>query len=202
MGKNNKPYSDEQVAFILSHYRGVSRKELTDAFNERFGTDKSVLAIKTWCCARGLKNGFDGRFEKGCTTWQKGVTGEALKAHYTEESYKRSREGITNRRIHKIGDTVMRHGIPMIVVSVEKNLPIDKRFMPKRRYVWEQAYGKIPPHHRIIHLDGDAMNCDLDNLYCVPTKFIPLINKNHWLTDSREHTLTAIKWCELWFAIH
>lgn len=53
----------------------------------------------------------------------------------------------------------------------------------------------------VIHLDGNKLNCDIDNLYCIPKKFRALMNKNHWYTDSREHTLTAIKWCELYYAL-
>jgi hypothetical protein len=105
------------------------------------------------------------------------------------------------KRVHKIGDELVHDGVPMILVSVEPNINIWDRCIPKRRYVWEQAYGPIPEKHKIIHLDGDCMNCDLDNLYCIPYKFTAILNKNRWMTDSREHTLTAIKWCELFYAM-
>lgn len=194
-------YTPEQEAFIFEFQALVSRKELTDAFNERFGTNKSVNTIKFWCQRRGLKGMSDGRFKNGHKSWQTGLSGVEYRSHFTDETYSKSVSNIANKRVYKIGDEVLRHGIPHIVISVEPYVPIDKRYMSKRRYVWEQAYGSIPEGHRIINLDGDPMNCELDNLHCLPTKYVPIMNKNHWFTNSREHTLTAIKWCELFYAI-
>jgi hypothetical protein len=73
--------------------------------------------------------------------------------------------------------------------------------MLKRRYVWEQAYGKIPDKHMILNLDGNQLNCELSNLVCIPTKYRPALNKNKWLGKSRDITLTAIKWCDLFYAL-
>lgn len=197
----NTPYTQEQVLFLIENHHGMSRKELTEKFNATFNMSKSVLAIKSWCNNRGLYCGRDGKFKEGHISWQTGLSKDEYKEHFTTESFKRSIVGISNKRIHKVGDTIIRHGIPYVIISVEPNTPIDERIQVKRRYAYEQAYGKIPKGHRIIQLDGNKMNCELDNLYCIPAKYIPFINKNHWLTDSREHTLTAIKWCELYYAI-
>lgn len=200
MGRYNT-YTYAQEQFLIRHSKGVSRKILTDMFNAEFGTNKSVLAIKSWCNNRCLYNGNDGRFKNGNVSWQTGLSGDEYKKHFSDESFQRSIAGIKPKRIHNIGDTVYKSGEIWVIVNLEPNAPFEKRAMLKRRYVYEQAYGKIPPSHRIIQLDGDKMNFKLDNLYCIPSKFIPTINKNHWLTDSREHTLAAIKWCELFYAM-
>lgn len=199
MGTYNT-YTEEQTEFLTTHASGISRRELTDLFNARFGTNKTVLAIKTWCNNRGLSSGNDGRFTEGHTSWQTGMSGEEYMSHFTEDSFKKSIAGLMIRK-HDIGDTILKSGELWVVVSVEDNVPLTDRIVIKRRYVYEQAYGKIPKGYRVIHLDGNRLNCELDNLYCIPSKYIPLINKNHWLTDSREHTLTAIKWCELYYAL-
>ncbi len=34
-------------------------------------------------------------------------------------------------------------------------------------YIYEQAYGKLPPGHVIYHKDGDRYNDDLDNLEAI-----------------------------------
>lgn len=196
-----KVYTKEQEQFLIRQSKGVSRKMLTDMFNAKFGTNKSVLAIKSWCNSRGFYNGNDGRFKNGNVSWQTGLSADEYKKHFTEESFKRSIEKIKPKRLHHVGDTILRHGELWVVINEDDNVCTDKRLVSKRRYVYEQAYGKIPPKHRIIHLDGNKLNCSIDNLYCIPSKFIPIINKNHWLTDSREHTLTAIKWCELFFKL-
>ena len=37
-------------------------------------------------------------------------------------------------------------------------------WMPKGRWVWEQADGPIPAGHVVAYVDGDPSNCNLDNL--------------------------------------
>lgn len=197
MGTYNA-YTAEQQDFLRDNCKRMSRGELTDSFNAQFGTNKTAMAIKAYCNKHGWYSGDDGRFKVGCRSWQTGITGDDFKSHYTDESFaKMTNKLIESNKKWRIGDEVIRHGVPMIIISEDYTIRYDKRMIFKRRYVWEHAHGKIPPGHRIIHLDGDVMNCNLDNLYCVPDKFIPTLNKNHWLTDDRDHTLTAVMLCEL-----
>lgn len=195
-------YTAEQQEFLRDNSFGMSRQQLADSFNARYGTSKSVRAIKSYCNNRGWKSGHDSRFKTGHRSWQTGLSSEEFKSHYSDESFFRMLKPMAavNKKWH-VGDEVIAHGVPMIVTSEEFAVDFYSRLTPKRRYVWEQAHGTIPPGHRIIHLDGDRMNCDIENLYCIPDKFVPILNKNHWLTNEREHTLTAIKWCELFYAL-
>ena len=75
-------------------------------------------------------------------------------------------------------------------------------WMEKQRYIWEQVHGPIPKGHVVVFLDGNNRNFDIDNLYCMDRKWMPFMVKNKWFTTDREHTLTAIKWCELHYALH
>ena len=200
MGKHDV-YTEEQSIFLQNNAFGLTRPELTDRFNAKFGTNKGIGAIKGWCNRRQFVSGFDGQFNESSPCWQKGLKGNEFKSHYSESSFTKAISGISDRRKHKIGDEVIRSGRPYVITSVERNKDLDSRIVSKRRYVYEKLFGKIPKGHRIINLDGDAFNCEPSNLYCVPIKFIPVLNKNGWLTHSREHTLTAIKWCELYNAI-
>lgn len=191
-------YLPEQEQFLKENAALMSRKELTEKFNREFNTNRSVNAIKSFCNARGYNSSSTGRFEKGNISWQTGLRGTEFKSHYTEESFARGIEGMRQaRKTRKIGDEVLHNGIPYIVVSLEYGVPFKSRIYPKRRYVWEKAYGDIPSDHCIVHLDGDQSNCNLSNLYCMPTRFRPLLGKNHWWFGDAEMTLTAIKWCEL-----
>lgn len=40
-------------------------------------------------------------------------------------------------------------------------------WVQKSRVIWEQKNGKIPKGYKIIHLDGNALNDDIDNLACI-----------------------------------
>ena len=194
-------YTDKQEEFLREQCQGRTRKELTDLFNQEFRTNKTVLAIKSWCNNRGLHNGNTGRFAKGHISWQTGLSKNEYKKHFTKESFKRLINGLMDKRIHKVGDTITRHGKPYIITSTEPNVPFDERIIIKRRFVYEQSYGEIPEGHKIIQLDRDQMNCELDNLRCVPDKYIPVLNKNRWLAGNKDITLAAIKWCKLFNAL-
>lgn len=195
-------YSIEQERFLKENASLMSRKQLTELFNERFGTDKSVRAIKSYCNSRGYNSSSDGRFQEGHASWQTGICGEEFKAHYTEQSFTRLLDPMKQaNKTHKIGDEIIIDGEPWVVTSLEYGVPFCERRQPKRRVVWEKLFGEIPQDHCIVCLDGDPMNCDPSNLYCMPIRFRPILAKNKWWFGNAELTLAAIKWCELYYAL-
>lgn len=201
MGTYNT-YSAAQEAFLKENAPLMSRAELAELFNQKFGTCRSVAGIKAFCNRMGYHSGSDGKFKKGCVTWQAGLRGEEFKAHYTRESFQRGIEGMRQaNKTKKIGDEIIIDGVPWIVTSLAYGVPFCERRQPKRRVVWEQHYGEIPKDYCIIVLDGDPMNCDIENLYCMQTRFRPILAKNKWWFGNAELTLTAIRWCELLYAI-
>jgi hypothetical protein len=175
---------------------------LTEQFNRKFGTNRTVSGIKAFCNARGYNSSSNGRFEKGHISWQTGLRGGEFKSHYTEESFQRMLErAVQGNRTKKIGDEIIIDGVPWVVTSLAPGVPFHNRRQPKRRVVWEQIHGEIPSDHCVVCLDGNQMNCDPSNLYCMSTKFRPILGKNHWWFGNAEMTLAAIKWCELHCAI-
>lgn len=195
-------YTVGQNEFLKANAPLVSRKELTARFNATFGTDRSVSGIKAYCNRNGWNSSEDGRYKKGNISWQTGLHGDAYKAHFTEESLRRGLEKISEmKKTKKIGDEVIIKGVPWIVTSLDYGTPYCDRRIPKRRYVWEQVHGKIPKDHCVICLDGNPMNCDPSNLYCMPIRYRTILAKNNWWFKSPELILTAIKWCELFCTI-
>ena len=64
----------------------------------------------------------------------------------------------------------------------KKNAVYIKTAMPnvwkqKKRVVWENAHGEIPAGKVLLHLDGNAQNCNIDNLR--------LVTKREWLLLAR-----------------
>ena len=98
-------YSVEQEEFLKVNAPLMSRKELTLRFNAKFGTDKSVRAIKSYCVARHYNASSDGRFRDGNVSWQTGLCKEDFKSHYTEESFGRMTKKILDMQIkYNLGD--------------------------------------------------------------------------------------------------
>ena len=196
-------YSMEQEEFLKVNAPLMSRRELTERFNKKFNVNKSVLAIKSYCNNRNYNSSSDGRFQDGNVSWQTGLKGEEYKAHFTEKTFQQSIKNMLEaNKTKKVGDEIIIDGVPWIVTSLEYGTPYWDRRTPKRRVVWEQLHGEIPKDHCIINLDGNPMNCEPSNLYCMPIRFRPLLAKNKWWFGNAELTLTAIKWCELYYALY
>lgn len=77
-----------------------------------------------------------------------------------------------------------------------------ENWKPKHVYLYEQAYGPLPSDKIVVFLDNNNRNFELSNLYAIDRKIGAVMAKNRWFTDSRDNTLTAIKWCELYYSLH
>lgn len=203
MGAHHQ-YSEEQLVFLKDNYKHMLRRELADAFNEKFGTHYALSTIKALCVRNGWLADTDGRFTSETSPrWQKGLSKEEFKSHYSDESLKRmTTPMIEGNRVLHVGDTFMRHGIPYILLDDSTvNKPIELRGMAKARYIWEQAYGKIENNDLIIHLDNDVMNCDLENLARIPQAWRANFIHNGWWHAPADIKRAAIEWCKLQDAI-
>ena len=69
------------------------------------------------------------------------------------------------------------------------------------RYVWELENGPVPAGHKIIFLDGDRKNCDIENLMCISDGVMSIANKWFGLGTDPEINKTIIKAAELKSAI-
>lgn len=175
-------YTPEEIEWLKENQDNMTRQELSDAFNERFGANTTRSAIKHVVCDRhGLKRSVN--------------EGQCRKSG-------RRKKGLPIGSEHEYGGYiwVKYNNIEFNGPSTEEQFKLN--WMEKQRYVWEQVHGLIPEGHVIVFLDSNKRNFDIDNLYCMDRKWMPFMVKNKWFTTDREHTLTAIKWCELHYALH
>ncbi len=57
-------------------------------------------------------------------------------------------------------------------------------YRPKAEIIYEEHHGKIPPKHKIIFLDGNIHNLDINNLYCVPSNYMLLLRHYYGYTTN------------------
>lgn len=74
-------------------------------------------------------------------------------------------------------------------------------WLPLQKKVWEDHFGKVSEDKMIVFLDGNIQNIDISNLYCIDRKISAVMASNRWYSKNAEFTLTAIKWCELYYAL-
>ena len=197
-------FTAEQKDFMRQYAPVMSRKELTEFFNTFFGTAVCLNTIKSWCARHKLPspNG-NGRFTSETSPrWQKGLSADEFKAHYSEESLSKMLSPMLEiNKKHKVGDEIIRHGVPYIIINDEYGHGIDHRIKLKSHYIWEQHHGEVPADHMMIHLDSNPLNCDISNLRCIPIKYRAFLRHNDWWNAPAEVKETALKWCELYYTL-
>ncbi len=170
-------FTKEVVEFVYSLPTDMTYNDMARAVHERFGTKTSRSKLSDLCSKR-LKHGRTGN------------AGQFEKGHISQN-------------VRKVGDESNLNGY--ISIKIADN-PIDgthtyaKRkanWMPKHRYIYEQHHGPIPKGWIVIFLDNNSRNFDPENLYAIPRSVHARMCQNNWYTESREHTLTAIRYCEL-----
>ena len=62
----------------------------------------------------------------------------------------------------------------------------------KHRYIYEQYHGKIPEKHKVIFLDGNNRNFDIDNLKLVSSAEELIMNNNKLRYNNKELTESGI----------
>lgn len=65
------------------------------------------------------------------------------------------------------------------------------------RCVWEKEHGAIPTGYALVALDGDTSNIRLENLEIVPWGYLGKLQRNGFFSRNPEITKTGIIWCDL-----
>lgn len=172
-------YTEEMDKWLIDNIDRYSRKELVKEFNEKFGQNRTEECLKVHC-NRELNIYF----------------------RTNEERYTETRSKVQQM---PIGTEVIRNGYVWVKVSDDVHKADEKagyvNWKPKHLLVWENHHGKLPEGKMVIFLNQNKEDCSIENLYAVDKRINAVMVKNKWYTFSREHTMTAIKWCELHFVL-
>lgn len=109
------------------------------------------------------------------------------KSIYSIRRYKKKLGLKKTYRRYKIGDeVVLKNG------SVKIKVAHPRTWMYKHRYIYEQAFGKIPKNHLVIFLDGNKQNFSLDNLALIDEQTASILKFKGLMADTKELTETGI----------
>lgn len=182
-------YTDEMREFIRDNYVGISNKELTDMFNERFGTDMSVTCMSSYKKRHKFNSGLDGRFKKGQQSFNKGKKQtEYMSADAIERTRKtRFKKGNVPINHRQIGSTrITKDGYVEIKVA-EPN-----KWTLRSRYVWKQEHGEIPKGYALIHKNGISTDDSIDNLMMISRNELLRLNQDGLFSNNVECNEVAI----------
>lgn len=191
-------FTKEQAEFIRASYQQLSIRELTDKVNETFATEYSTTQIRSFTRNNKVQSGRTGRFQAGQKPWNAGMKGFQAGGRSKETQFKKgSMSGAAQHNYKPIGSTrITKDGYIERKVTDDHPVPA-RRWIGEHRLVWEAANGPIPDAHVLVMLDGDKLNCDLDNLRCVHRGVLQYLNKTKLNNTTGEARKAAILTAEV-----
>lgn len=118
----------------------------------------------------------------------------------------KSRDAISRGHKHSkypIGSSRIINGYEYIKVTTS-GAGFYNQWDRKCRIVWRQHYGDIPEGHQIVFLNGDTLDCNIENLACISTKVCAKMSNGHgkaFWSENPEVTKTGLLVCELDLAL-
>ena len=177
MRTNRHRYSEAEKEWVRENQDTMTRAKLAEAFNEKFGASVTGYSISDLCTKRlGLhRTSNDGRY------------GKKDKEQLPIGTIRKSATGTYIKVMDSLNAYVSGYREPY--------------WLPLQKKIYQDVHGEIENGKMVCFLDGNTDNFDIDNLYCIDRKIAAIMSSNQWWTKDREHTLTAIKWCELHYAL-
>lgn len=174
-------YTDEELEFLREYIPGHSEREISDAFEDKFGRPLTPTKINNLKAKLGVKSGtHGGQFQKGQTSHNKGLTWDEM--GIPEEAQERMRfcqfkKGHLPHNTRPLLDMrVSKDGYMEIHVGIRKRKKLNDQWMAYSHFVWEQANGREwPDNHRAVFADKDKTNYDPANIVPVPNELYPMV---------------------------
>ena len=192
-------YSAEQINFIANNIKGRTYKELTDMFNERFGTKLRVCSMPSLACRNGLRNERDCRFNTGHEPTQ------FKKGHIPFNKGKKGIGGWEPTQFKKGSKPWNYKPVGTVRTNtdgyVEIKIADPNKWKAKHIILWEEANGPVPKGHVVIFADGDKQNVVLDNLILVSRRELVIMNKRGLIANSAELTKTGVVLADIYLKI-
>lgn len=150
-------YTEEMKQWLRDNVKGRSLTQLTEDFNNRFGTDVPESKIGHLKGDLKLRNGNDTKFQKGCVSNNKGK--KLSQKQYEALKPTMFKKGQVPKNIRPVGSTRWDQGYIKEKVA-------DGRWVGKNVVEWEKYHKrKVPQGHRVFFLDGNTTNFSPDNLF-------------------------------------
>jgi hypothetical protein len=178
--RNASHYTKAEEDWLMENYdKHETYEELTTELNKHFGNNRVSTSVREKCTKRlGLKG------MENPTVYKKGN----VKEQCPIGTIRKSSNGST---YIKVQDSAC---------SYQSGYR-EPYWLPIQKKIWIDHYGEVPEGKMVMFLDGNRDNLDISNLYCIDRKISAVMASNGWYSENGELTLTAIKWCELFYTL-
>lgn len=199
-------FTKDQIEFLKT-LGGLSRKEQRDIFDAKYGTTNNYYTFKWHMQKLGIESSGDCNFKSGHTPWNKGMSVEEYRTHFTDDEWYEMTHRVLDapRKRVKVGDVILINDVhgythPWIYIRTDDKLKTYDKIKELDRFIWEKKVGPIPKGHCIFHLNHNHFDCHIENLACIPLGYICVLTR-YMRSESPEVNRTTIKYLELCNAI-
>ena len=221
-------YTDEEIKWLEEHLYETTWQELADMFNKEFDANITYNALKCKCKTLGIiekhypytdeqdkwliennnkYSNYDEVANAFNTVFKTNKTGRGIQCHCIRIlKLNSNRQGYnkghcTHNKLN-IGDESINNSTGYIYVKINDTGIKNKDFISKQQYLGQKYNDtELPKGWMVVFLNQDKNDFSKENLYAISRQVNAIMCSNKWFTESREHTLTAIKWCELFYAL-
>lgn len=194
--EHNRILTDEQSDWLVTIIQGRTSEEIRDMLEKKFGVRLTTKQIRSWKKNHKTPSGFDTKWRKGQRPWCAGKTWDEFMPKEAQENSRRTlfKKGNIPANQKPLGTITQRKEYLWIKVREGKD---QKNWMLYQRYIWEQANGPVPDGYRLCFLDGNPLNCKLENLALLSVGVLAVANKSFGMTNDAEINKTILKAAEL-----
>ena len=180
-------WTEKQKQFIYENYKGIGNKELTDMFNKKFGTN-IVNQIKYFKRNHKLDSGLNGQFIKGHKTFNKGKKWDEYMPKQSQINCKKTtfKKGNIPPNHRQVGEERTN-----VDGYIEIKVSEPNKWELKHRYIYKKHYGSIPKGYKVIFLDGNKTNLNINNLKAISSHEELIMNEYGLRYGKKELTESA-----------
>lgn len=167
-----QPWNEAQEQFVKLNYSSMSRKEILEEIN-KLGEPHTENSLKHFLSKNKILSGRTGRFYKGQPSYMTGrkVTKKQYEA-MAPNMFKKGNSPWTYCAVGTERTVTFKNGAKYLKIKIAD--PNVWEF--KHRLVWQKEHGELQPGERILFLDGNPLNCEIENLRKITTAELGVIN--------------------------
>jgi hypothetical protein len=198
-------FSEDEVGFIKANKDNLNNRAMTEALNSKFCAAHTMVQVMNF----RKRNGFVYRlFSDEAMEYMRSHSADSYKdicenlnrifgKEYTARHVKSAMHYYKLKEFKKRPKKGSEEFSERLKHSKNCNVEIkvNGRWIPKSRYVYEQATGKKVEKGKVcVFLDGDIYNFDLDNMIFVDRRLLGVVNRHLGGTSKNAPDLTKCKY--------
>ena len=174
-------WSEEEKEYLRQITPGHHYREIIELMNNKFEYQFNYQQIKGAISRYKLNTGFNGQFKKGNIPYNKGTKGltganrNSFKKGHIPLNYR----PVGSERVNVDGYTEIKVADP-------------NKWKLKHRVIWEQHYGPITKENKIIFLDNNKTNLNIENLAMVTNTQLLIMNGNKLIKKDADLTRVGV----------